>query len=110
MPGLFCVASRPVLPLLCICMLAACSHGIFAACTIGRAYNRDLIVSAGGPAEYDLGERFDLKAKYADKGWVDEDADFGKQVARFFGGLGGKKKPVDPGNGPAAKGKSGTKR
>lgn len=30
--------------------------------------------------EYDLGERFDLKAKYADKGWVDEDAEFGKQA------------------------------
>ena len=92
-------------------------------------------------AEYDLGERFDLKAKYADKGWVDEDAEFGKQacdlrhidvhmavfllnvlrlcdawlrcapvgiqllkmscacdphqVARFFSGFGGKKKPAD---------------
>ena len=41
-------------------------------------------------AEYDLGERFDLKAKYCDNGWVDEDAAFGKQVARFFG-LGKKK-------------------
>ena len=34
----------------------------------------------GVVAEYDLGERFDLKAKYADKGWVDEDAEFGKQA------------------------------
>ncbi len=45
-------------------------------------------------AEYDLGERFDLKAKYCDNGWVDEDAAFGKQVARFFG-MGKKKKTED---------------
>lgn len=31
------------------------------------------------------GERFDLRAKYCDNGWVDEEADFGKQVQRFFG-------------------------
>jgi hypothetical protein len=41
---------------------------------------------------------------------VDEDAAFGKQVARFFGGLGGKKKPAEPEDGPAAKGKSSKKR
>ena len=32
------------------------------------------------PAEYDYGERFDLKGPYCDTGYVDEDADFGKQV------------------------------
>jgi len=32
-------------------------------------------------AEYDLGERFDLKGPYCDSGYVDEDADFGKQVS-----------------------------
>lgn len=31
-------------------------------------------------AEYDLGERFDLKGPYCDSGYVDEDADFKKQV------------------------------
>ena len=31
-------------------------------------------------AEYDLGERFDLKGPYCDSGYVDEDAAFGKQV------------------------------
>lgn len=38
-----------------------------------------------GMPEYDGGERFDLRLPYVDNGWVDEDADFGKQVARFFG-------------------------
>lgn len=47
--------------------------------------------------EYDGGERFDLRLPYVDNGWVDEEADFGKQVGRFFG-LGGKKsdKPQTP--------------
>jgi hypothetical protein len=31
------------------------------------------------------GERFDLRLPYVDNGWVDEEADFGKQVQRFFG-------------------------
>ena len=35
-------------------------------------------------------ERFDLRLPYVDNGWVDEDADFFKQIGRFFGG--GKKK------------------
>lgn len=56
-------------------------------------------------AEYDLGERFDLKAKYCDNGWVDEDAAFGKQVARFFG-MGKKKKTEDDSEqGPKVKGR-----
>ena len=35
-------------------------------------------------AEYDLGERFDLKGPYVDSGWVDEDADFFKQIGKLF--------------------------
>lgn len=31
-------------------------------------------------AEYDYGERFDLKGPYCDNGYIDEDADFGKQA------------------------------
>lgn len=42
------------------------------------------IIPVGLP-EYDGGERFDLRLPYVDNGWVDEDADFGKQIARFFG-------------------------
>ena len=38
-----------------------------------------------GIPEYDGGERFDLRLPYVDSGWVDEDADMGKQLARFFG-------------------------
>lgn len=44
-----------------------------------------------GIPEYDLGERFDLKGKYVDNGWVDEDADFFGNVAKLFGGK--KKQP-----------------
>ncbi len=55
-------------------------------------------------AEYDLGERFDLKAKYCDNGWVDEDAALDKQVARFFG-FGKKKKEGDEGKDCKGKGK-----
>ena len=56
-------------------------------------------------AEYDLGERFDLKAKYCDNGWVDEEAEAGKQVQRFFG-FGKKKKPEDETEqGPQGKGR-----
>ena len=39
-----------------------------------------LIISLLGNAEYDYGERFDLKGPYCDSGYVDDDADFGKQV------------------------------
>lgn len=38
-----------------------------------------------GMPEYDGGERFDLRLPYVDSGYVDPDADFGKQIARFFG-------------------------
>lgn len=44
-----------------------------------------------GMPEYDGGERFDLRLPYVDNGWVDDEADFGKQVGRFFGNLGKKK-------------------
>ncbi|CAL5220276.1 g2259 [Coccomyxa viridis] len=47
-----------------------------------------------GIPEYDLGERFDLKGPYCDSGYVDEDADFKKQFARFFG-MGKKKQKPD---------------
>lgn len=43
-----------------------------------------------GMPEYDGGERFDLRLPYVDNGWVDEDADFFKNVGKLFGG--GKKK------------------
>ena len=48
------------------------------------------------PAEYDLGERFDLKGPYVDSGWVDEDADFFKQIGRFFGRKGKKEDDSNP--------------
>jgi len=38
-----------------------------------------------GMPEYDGGERFDLRLPYVDNGWVDDEADFGKQIGRFFG-------------------------
>ncbi len=53
-------------------------------------------------AEYDQGERFDLKAKYCDNGWVDEEAEFGKQVKRFFG-MGKKKSDDESEEGPTDK-------
>ena len=36
--------------------------------------------------EFDNGERWDLKAGYADEGWEDEDADVMKKIRNFFGG------------------------
>ena len=33
-------------------------------------------------AEYDYGERFDLKGPYCDNGYIDEDAAFGKQASQ----------------------------
>ena len=51
-----------------------------------------------GMPEYDGGERFDLRLPYVDNGWVDEDADFGKQIGRFFG-MGKKKNTEDEGKG-----------
>lgn len=56
-----------------------------------------------GMPEYDGGERFDLRGKYVDEGWVDEDADVLKKIGNFFSG-GGKKKEAD------AKGKGGKKK
>jgi hypothetical protein len=55
--------------------------------------------------------RFDLRLPYVDNGWVDEDADFGKQIGRFFG-LGKKKaddEDVKGGKGKAKGGKGGKK-
>ncbi|DBA79664.1 TPA: hypothetical protein ACH3X1_008340 [Trebouxia sp. C0004] len=37
-----------------------------------------------GMPEYDGGERFDLRLPHVDNGWVDEDAAFGKTMARIF--------------------------
>jgi len=58
------------------------------------------IIPVGLP-EYDGGERLDLRLPYVDKGWVDEDADAGQQIARFFGF--GKKKKDDDGKEDAKK-------
>ena len=41
---------------------------------------------------------------------MDEDAEFGKQVARFFSNFGGKKKPAEPEEDPKGKNKPGKKR
>ncbi|CAL8470648.1 g10190 [Coccomyxa elongata] len=72
---------------------------------IVNAFNIIIPLAPFGIPEYDLGERFDLKAKYCDNGWVDEDAEFGKQVQRFFG-FGKKKKPEDEvEQGPQGKGR-----
>ncbi|KAK9845444.1 hypothetical protein WJX81_006574 [Elliptochloris bilobata] len=59
-----------------------------------------LPIAPFGIPDYEV-ERFDLKGPYCDSGYVDEDADFGKQVARFFGF--GKKQmpPEDPKKGKA---------
>lgn len=43
-----------------------------------------------GMPEYDGGERWDLKAPYAEKGYVDEKADWSYGIKKLFGG--GKKK------------------
>lgn len=42
------------------------------------------IIPVGIP-EYDGGERFDLRLPYVDNGWVDEEADIGRQFRRFLG-------------------------
>jgi len=49
-----------------------------------------------GMPEMDDGERWDIASGYADSGWVDEDATFGKRVAGFFGF--GKKKKAEGGS------------
>lgn len=41
-------------------------------------------VAPFGMPEYDGGERFDLRLPHVDNGWVDEDAAFGKTMARIF--------------------------
>ncbi|KAK9847253.1 hypothetical protein WJX84_009566 [Apatococcus fuscideae] len=51
-----------------------------------------------GIPEYDLGERFDLKGPYVDSGWVDEDADFFKQIGKLFGRKSKKPEGDSPGN------------
>jgi hypothetical protein len=68
---------------------------------IGPSRFRVIIpVNPMGMPEYDGGERFDLRLPHVDNGWVDPDADFGKQVGRFFGGLfGGGKKGEEGGDG-----------
>lgn len=61
-----------------------------------------------GMPEYDGGERFDLRLPHVDNGWVDEDAAFGKTMARIFGRQ--KKEDKDAMNGKpgnALKGKKG---
>lgn len=61
-----------------------------------------------GLPEYDEGERFDLRLPHVDKSWVDEEAAFGKTMARIFGFQ--KKKDKEAMNGPpgnALKGKKG---
>lgn len=61
-----------------------------------------------GIPEYET-ERFDLRLPYVDNGWVDEDADFGKQFARFFG-FGKKKEEQAAEESPKGKGKGAGKR
>ena len=61
-----------------------------------------------GMPEYDGGERFDLRLPHVDNGWVDEDAAFGKTMARIFRWQ--KKEDKDAMNGKpgnALKGKTG---
>lgn len=55
-----------------------------------------------GLPEYDGGERFDLRLPYVDNGWVDEEADMGKQIGRFFG-FGKKEKKDDDDAGKGGK-------
>jgi len=55
-----------------------------------------------GIPEYET-ERFDLRLPYVDNGWVDEDADFFKQIGRIFGG--GKKSNDDSDDDGRRKGK-----
>ena len=45
-----------------------------------------------GDPEMDGEERFDLKAKYTDEGYVDENDDGGFSLGRLFGGTSGNKK------------------
>ncbi|EIE22655.1 hypothetical protein COCSUDRAFT_63797 [Coccomyxa subellipsoidea C-169] len=69
---------------------------------IVNAFNIIIPLAPFGIPEYDQGERFDLKAKYCDNGWVDEEAEFGKQVKRFFG-MGKKKSDDESEEGPTDK-------
>jgi hypothetical protein len=60
-----------------------------------------LPMASFGMPEFDGGERFDLRGKYVDEGWVDpEDANKGG----LFGGLFGKKKTPAPPPPPKKKG------
>lgn len=43
-------------------------------------------VNPMGMPMYDGGERFDLRGKYVDEGWVDEDADVLGKIGRWFKG------------------------
>ncbi len=45
-----------------------------------------LPVAPFGDPKMDNGERWDLKAKYTDEGYEDEEADVMGKLARFFGG------------------------
>jgi hypothetical protein len=54
-----------------------------------------------GMPEMDDGERWDIASGYADSGWVDKDATFGKRVAKFFGF--GKKNKDDEGDAKSKK-------
>jgi len=54
-----------------------------------------LPMASFGIPEFDGGERFDLRGKYVDDGWVDEE-DLRKGGAGVFGGLFGKKAPPPP--------------
>ncbi|CAG9460349.1 unnamed protein product [Pedinophyceae sp. YPF-701] len=56
-----------------------------------------------GMPEYDNGERWDLKAPYSEKGWVDEDASITNQIGKLFGF--GRKKEEDAGEEKEKEGK-----
>lgn len=52
------------------------------------AFSRGLFIlpiAPFGDPKMDGGERWDLKAKYTDEGWEDEEADVMGKIARFFG-------------------------